>query len=161
LRATSGCTPVVIKFLLDDSTQNAWLSKKFLLEAETPTRIHHPGVVRVIDRDRNADGRPFFVMEFVKGVSLRSPIRPTGLDLDVGAPQDCEVRASRQTRRPAGSSVDPLAEMIAEVLCARPAPEDRHRAVDDPESYGRSHGPTMVFGRPVPRTRYGRDARLD
>ena len=25
--------PVVIKFLLDDSTQNAWLSKKFLQEA--------------------------------------------------------------------------------------------------------------------------------
>ena len=33
-------------------TPNAWLSKKFLLEAETPTRIHHPGVLRVIDRDR-------------------------------------------------------------------------------------------------------------
>ena len=42
--------PVVIKFLLDDSTQNAWLSKKFLQEAEALTRIHHPGVVRVIDR---------------------------------------------------------------------------------------------------------------
>ena len=77
--------PVVIKFLLDDSTQNAWLSKKFLQEAEALTRIHHPGVVRVIDRDRTADGRPFFVMEFVKGVSLRSAIQPTGLDLEFAA----------------------------------------------------------------------------
>jgi serine/threonine protein kinase len=77
--------PVVIKVLLDDSTQNAWLSKKFLQEAEALTRIHHPGVVRVIDRDRTADGRPFFVMEFVKGVSLRSAIRPTGLDLEFAA----------------------------------------------------------------------------
>jgi len=77
--------PVVIKFLLDDSTQNAWLSRKFLQEAEALTRIHHPGVVRVIDRDRTPDGRPFFVMEFVKGVSLRSVIRPTGLDLEFAA----------------------------------------------------------------------------
>ena len=77
--------PVVIKFLLDDSTQNAWLSRKFLQEAEALTRIHHPGVVRVIDRDRTADGRPFFVMEFVKGASLRSAIRPTGLDLEFAA----------------------------------------------------------------------------
>ena len=77
--------PVVIKFLLDDSTQNAWLSKKFLQEAEALTRIHHPGVVRVIDRDQTADGRPFFVMEFVKGVSLRSAIRPAGLDLEFAA----------------------------------------------------------------------------
>ena len=77
--------PVVIKCLLDDSTQNAWLSKKFLQEAEALTRIHHPGVVRVIDRDRTADGRSFFVMEFVKGASLRSAIRPTGLDLTFAA----------------------------------------------------------------------------
>jgi serine/threonine protein kinase len=77
--------PVVIKVLLDDSTQNAWLSQKFLQEAEALTRIHHPGVVRVIDRDRTADGRAFFVMEFVKGVSLRSAIRPAGLDLEFAA----------------------------------------------------------------------------
>jgi len=77
--------PVVIKFLLEDSTQNAWLSRKFLQEAEALTRIHHPGVVRVIDRDRTPDGQPFFVMEFVKGVALRSAIRPTGLDLEFAA----------------------------------------------------------------------------
>ncbi len=77
--------PVVIKCLLDDSTQNAWLSRKFLQEAEALTRIHHPGVVRVIDRDRTADGRSFFVMEFVKGASLRSAIRPAGLDLAFAA----------------------------------------------------------------------------
>jgi serine/threonine protein kinase len=77
--------PVVIKFLLEDSTENAWLSMKFLQEAEALTRIQHPGVVRVIDRDRTADGRSFFVMEFVKGLSLRSAIRPTGVDLELAA----------------------------------------------------------------------------
>ena len=77
--------PVVIKFLLEDSTENPWLSMKFLQEAEALTRIQHPGVVRVIDRDKTADGRSFFVMEFVKGLSLRSAIRPAGVDLELAA----------------------------------------------------------------------------
>src|SRR5215510_8317321 len=63
--------PVVIKFLLDAAGQNQWLTRKFSQEAEALTRINHPGVVRVIDRDLSDDGRPFFVMEFIKGRSLR------------------------------------------------------------------------------------------
>src|SRR5262249_3086227 len=63
--------PVVIKFLLDAAGQNQWLTGKFSQEAEALTRIHHPGVVRVIDRDLSDDGRPFFVMEFIKGRPLR------------------------------------------------------------------------------------------
>ncbi len=90
--------PVVIKFLLDGSTQNAWLSRKFLQEAEALTRIQHPGVVRVIDRDRTADGRPFFVMEFVKGTSLRSAIRPTGSTWN-SPPRSCATSARRWARR--------------------------------------------------------------
>jgi serine/threonine-protein kinase len=77
--------PVVIKFLLDDSTQNVWLGKKFLQEAEALTRIKHPGVVKVIDRDRTEFGKPFFVMEFVRGRSLRSAITADGIDLDYAA----------------------------------------------------------------------------
>jgi serine/threonine-protein kinase len=63
--------PVVIKFLLEDAGRNRWLIGKFSQEAEALTRINHPGVVRVIDRDLSDDGRPFFVMEFIKGRSLR------------------------------------------------------------------------------------------
>ena len=59
--------PVVIKFLLEDAGRNSWLIGKFSQEAEALTRINHPGVVRVIDRDLSDDGRPFFVMEFIKG----------------------------------------------------------------------------------------------
>src|SRR5688572_17416674 len=62
--------PVVIKFLLDDSGKSSWLTRKFRQEAEALTRINHPGVVRVIDRDTTDDGRPFFVMEFVIGQPL-------------------------------------------------------------------------------------------
>lgn len=73
--------PVVIKFLLEASGQNAWLATKFLQEAEALTRINHPGVVKVIDRDSTEDGRPFFVMEFVSGRTLRSVMRSEGMDL--------------------------------------------------------------------------------
>ncbi len=74
--------PVVIKFLLDGSSQSAWLAKKFMQEAEALTRINHPGVVRVIDRDRAEDGKPFFVMEFIKGKPLRSAMNAEGMDFE-------------------------------------------------------------------------------
>jgi serine/threonine protein kinase len=74
--------PVVIKFLLDDSSQSAWLAKKFMQEAEALTRINHPGVVRVIDRDRAEDGKPFFVMEFINGKPLRSVMNAEGMDFE-------------------------------------------------------------------------------
>ena len=73
--------PVVIKFLLDAAGQNAWLTRKFLQEAEALTRINHPGVVRVIDRDESEDGRPFFVMEFIEGRPLRAVMGVEGMAL--------------------------------------------------------------------------------
>ncbi len=77
--------PVVIKFLLDASNQSAWLAKKFLQEAEALTRINHPGVVRVIDKDRTDDGKPFFVMEFIHGKPLRSVMAVSGMDFEYAA----------------------------------------------------------------------------
>ena len=73
--------PVVIKFLLEDAERNKWLIGKFSQEAEALTRINHPGVVRVIDRDLSDDGRPFFVMEFIKGRPLRDVMGQGPLDL--------------------------------------------------------------------------------
>src|SRR5262245_28899673 len=77
--------PVVIKFLLDAAERNQWLTRKFSQEAEALTRINHPGVVRVIDRDLSDDGRPFFVMEFIKGLPLRNLINSGLMDLAYAA----------------------------------------------------------------------------
>lgn len=77
--------PVVIKFLLEDSDQNSWLQKKFFQEAEALSRLNHPGIVRVIDRDQAEDGKPFFVMEFVNGEALRSVMRAEGMDFEHAA----------------------------------------------------------------------------
>ena len=77
--------PVVIKFLLDGTKENTWLQKKFFQEAEALARLNHPGIVRVIDRDQTEDGKPFFVMEFVKGHPLRSVMSADGMDFEYAA----------------------------------------------------------------------------
>ena len=77
--------PVVIKFLLETAANSAWIAKKFMQEAEALTRINHPGVVRVIDRDRSGDGKPFFVMEFIRGNHLRSVFTAEGMDFEYAA----------------------------------------------------------------------------
>jgi serine/threonine protein kinase len=78
--------PVVVKVLLESSAAHEWLVRKFQHESEALSLIDDPGVVKVLDRGVTADGRPFFVMEFINGTSLRQRIPPEGLRLgDAGS----------------------------------------------------------------------------
>src|SRR3989442_8177849 len=77
--------PVVIKVLLDKSLQNSWVVQKFQQEKEALARVDHPGVVGVLDTGELPDGKPYLVMQFIDGVTLRSLIRPEGLVLDGAA----------------------------------------------------------------------------
>jgi serine/threonine-protein kinase len=61
---------VVVKVLRETKRDDQWLLNKFLQESEALTRLDHPNVVKVLDQGTLADGRPFLVMEFVKGESL-------------------------------------------------------------------------------------------
>ena len=66
---------VVIKTLLETSnrsTRAAWIRRHFEDEIAALARIDHPGVVSVTDTGVLPDGNPFFVMQYVKGVSLRT-----------------------------------------------------------------------------------------
>jgi len=59
------------------------LSARFLREASLLSRLHHPNTVRVFDYGVE-DGRPFIVMEFVSGPTLRQivgegPVEPLRL----------------------------------------------------------------------------------
>ena len=49
--------------------------KRFRTEAVVTRRLQHPNAVRVDDLDVTEDGRPFIVMEYVEGQSLRDVIR--------------------------------------------------------------------------------------
>ncbi|HWX41289.1 MAG TPA: protein kinase [Blastocatellia bacterium] len=76
---------VVVKILLDESFQNQWFRKKFDQEIEALSRVDHPGVVQVLDSGVTTDNRPFLVMQFVSGGTLRSMIKHEGMDFDLAA----------------------------------------------------------------------------
>src|SRR6266550_153101 len=76
---------VVIKVLLDKSLQNSWVVQKFQQEKEALARVDHPGVVGILDTGELADGKPYLVMQFIDGVTLRSQIKPEGMSLDRSA----------------------------------------------------------------------------
>ncbi|MBL8150277.1 MAG: AAA-like domain-containing protein, partial [Blastocatellia bacterium] len=73
--------PVVVKLLLEKSLQQKWITTKFRQELEALARIDHPGVVGVLDFGQTEDGKPYLVMQFVEGVSLRSVMSEQGMDL--------------------------------------------------------------------------------
>jgi len=77
--------PVVIKVLLEKSLQNSWVVQKFQQEKEALARVDHPGVVGILDNGELPDGKPYLVMQFIDGVTLRSLIKPEGIPLERAA----------------------------------------------------------------------------
>lgn len=71
--------PVVVKMLLDRSEGNQYLWTKFLQEGEALAKIDHPSVVKILETGTLDGGRPFLVMEFVEGGSLRTVMQPGGM----------------------------------------------------------------------------------
>jgi tRNA A-37 threonylcarbamoyl transferase component Bud32/class 3 adenylate cyclase len=73
--------PVVIKVLHEESSPDPYFQKKFRQEIEALARIDHPGVVGVLDVGETPDGKPFLVMQYVEGVTLRSELKKQGMQL--------------------------------------------------------------------------------
>lgn len=71
---------VVVKILQEKLANDAWYLKKFRLETEALAKIDHPGVVKVIDMGFTSANLPFFVMEYIDGVTLSQEIVPGGMD---------------------------------------------------------------------------------
>jgi serine/threonine protein kinase len=65
----------VVNTLLADNEE---LLKRFKNEAIITRRLRHPNAVRVDDLDVTDDGRPFIVMEYVEGQSLRKVLQDQG-----------------------------------------------------------------------------------
>ena len=63
--------PVAIKVLRRELSRNNEQSSRFQMEAELVTRIGHPNIVQVYDFGRLPDDSLYFVMEMIKGESLR------------------------------------------------------------------------------------------
>ncbi len=74
--------PVVVKVLLDEAYQSEYVVQKFHQEVEALSRIDHPGIVGIIDAGKLENGRPFIVMQYVEGMTLRSLINAEGMNLE-------------------------------------------------------------------------------
>src|SRR5437773_3480639 len=72
--------PLVVKVLLDPSFADGWSVKKFQQEIEALARLDHPSIVGIFDAGETPEGRPYLVMQYVEGVSLRSAIKAEGMD---------------------------------------------------------------------------------
>ena len=72
---------VVVKLPHPHLLIDPWVRSKFRSEIEALARIHHPGVVSVIDQGETAEGHPFMVMEYVDADPLTDRIGPGGMDL--------------------------------------------------------------------------------
>jgi serine/threonine protein kinase len=74
--------PVVVKVLLDEAYHSEYVVQKFRQEVEALSRIDHPGIVGIIDAGELPNGRPFIIMQYVEGVTLRSVLSAEGMNLE-------------------------------------------------------------------------------
>lgn len=73
---------VVVKVLAKHLMADSYLRTKFAHEVEALSRIEDPKVVRIIDRNDLGDDRPYIVMEYIAGRTLRAEVTSEGLPLE-------------------------------------------------------------------------------
>lgn len=66
---------VAVKVLRVGTASSDVQAARFQREAELVSRIGHPNIVEVYDFGRTADGSLYFVMELLRGESLRARLR--------------------------------------------------------------------------------------
>lgn len=66
---------VAIKMLTASAAEYPELLERFFAEAHAVNQIRHENIVSIIDHDRLPDGRPYLVMEYVDGGTLRAYVR--------------------------------------------------------------------------------------
>ena len=66
---------VALKQIREPYSTDTESRSRFLVEAEVTGRLEHPGIVPVYSLGQDREGRPFYVMRFIKGNSLKEAIR--------------------------------------------------------------------------------------
>jgi serine/threonine protein kinase len=72
---------VVVKVLSQELAHHPHVRQKFEDEVQALLDLRHSGVVRAHDKGKLPDGRPYIVMEYIEGDTLRLHIPPEGMDL--------------------------------------------------------------------------------
>lgn len=73
--------PVAIKVLNDKLLENPIVQQQFQQESLMVASLNHPNIIQVIDQGQSEEGRPYFVMQYVKGISLSSIISRDDVNL--------------------------------------------------------------------------------
>jgi eukaryotic-like serine/threonine-protein kinase len=66
---------VALKVIQDRFAERPDQRARFVLEAEITGNLEHPGIVPVYSLGRDAEGRPYYAMRFIRGQSLAAAIR--------------------------------------------------------------------------------------
>ncbi len=77
---TSLQRPVAIKILSANLSAYPDILERFERESLIIARLNHPHIIHVIDRGVTGKGRPYFVMEYVEGMTLEEAINKGALD---------------------------------------------------------------------------------
>lgn len=77
-----------LKVMSPELLRDELFVKRFKHEAVITRRLQHPNAVRVDDIDETEDGRPFIVMEYIEGESLKKLIKREG---GLPVPRVCRV----------------------------------------------------------------------
>jgi predicted Ser/Thr protein kinase len=70
--------PVAVKIIKREFASDADVADRFLREARTMAKLHHPHAAMIFDAGNLPDGRQFIVMEFVEGETLSQVLAREG-----------------------------------------------------------------------------------
>lgn len=70
--------PVAVKIIRREFAGDADVADRFLREARTMAKLHHPNAAMIFDAGNLPDGRHFIVMEFVEGETLSQSLAREG-----------------------------------------------------------------------------------
>ena len=73
---------VAIKVLRDEQFASVEARRRFEREIQTAAQLRHPDIIPIFHADQTPDGRPFFVMAYVRGAPLLEHVRRRAVSIE-------------------------------------------------------------------------------